>query len=233
MDLFSNPLIITASLTAGLAGSLHCVGMCGGLVTATTKSTTDVVIYQLGRLLGYLILGLMMGGIGSLFKLNTIHPALNYLPSLLIGGLFIVWGLQAFLGKKFHLPLPNFLQKIYQRTWLKIINFESGMFKSFLTGFITLFLPCGLLYGVILTSIALQSPLLSMLSMFFFWIGTLPSMMLAPKIVQNLLAPLRTHKPKVYALSLMLIGLLTIGWRSTKIEKFIEVKAVEDKPACH
>lgn len=218
---------------AGIAGSLHCVGMCGGLVTASTKSTSDVALYQLGRLLGYLLLGLIMGSIGSLFKLNTFHPALNYLPSFLIGGMFIVWGLQAFLGKSFHLPLPKFLQKTYQRTWLKIINFEAGILKSFLTGFITLFLPCGLLYGVILTSLALQSPFLSVLSMLFFWIGTLPSMMLAPKIVQKMLAPLRAHRPKIYALSLMLIGLLTIGWRSTKIEKFVEVKAVEDKPACH
>lgn len=230
---YLNSFVITASLFAGLAGSLHCIGMCGGLVTASTKSTTDVALYQLGRLLGYLILGLVMGSIGSLFKLNTIHPLLNYLPSLVIGLMFIFWGIQTLGGKRFHLPLPRFLQRIYQRTWLKIINFQAGALKSFLTGLITLFLPCGLLYGVILTSIALQSPLLSAMSMLFFWIGTLPSMMLAPKIVQKVLSPLRSRRPKIYALTLMLLGVLTIGWRATKIENFTQPTALEEKPTCH
>ncbi len=218
---------------AGIAGSLHCVGMCGGLVTASTKNTFEVFIYQMGRLLGYLLLGLIMGSVGSLFKLNTIHPSLNYLPSLLIGLMFIVWGIQSLSGKKFHLPLPRFLQKIYQATWLKVVNFRSGSLRSFFTGFITLFLPCGLLYGVILSSIALQSPLLSTLSMLFFWMGTLPSMMLAPKIAQKILSPLKQHRPKIYALSLVLMGLLTIGWRSTKIENYTKPQTSDTPKSCH
>jgi sulfite exporter TauE/SafE len=218
---------------AGLAGSLHCIGMCGGLVTASTKTTSDVALYQVGRLLGYLILGVVMGSVGSLFKLNTIHPSLNYLPAFFIGAMFIVWGLASLWGKRLHLPLPRFLQKLYQRSWMNVVNLESSGLRSFSTGLITLFLPCGLLYGVILSSLALQSPLLSTLSMLFFWIGTLPSMMLAPKVVQKILTPLRTHRPKVYAISLMLLGVLTIGWRSTKIEKFVEEKPAQEKPSCH
>ena len=218
---------------AGLAGSLHCVGMCGGLVTASTKTTFDIALYQVGRLLGYLFLGFIMGSVGSIFKLNTLHPSLNYLPSLLIGGMFILWGLSSLRGKSFHLPLPRFLQRLYQRSWMNVVNLKATSLRSFFTGLITLFLPCGLLYGVILSSLALQSPLLSMLSMLFFWIGTLPSMMLAPKIVQKILAPLRAHRPKVYALSLMLLGVLTIGWRSTKIENFVKPSVSIEKPSCH
>ncbi len=233
MALFTNPVVLTASFMAGLAGSLHCIGMCGGLVTASTKSTTDVGLYQIGRLLGYLILGFIMGSVGSLFKINTLHPSLNYLPSVFIGMMFIVWGISSLWGKKIHLPLPRIFKKIYQRSWMSVVNLQASGLKSFFTGLITLFLPCGLLYGVILSSLALQSPLLSTLSMLFFWLGTLPSMMLAPKVVQKILSPLRFHRPKIYAFSLMLLGVLTIGWRTTKIEKFVEAKPLEEKPSCH
>lgn len=202
-------------------------------MTASTKNTGEVVLYQIGRLLGYLILGAIMGSVGSLFKINTIHPALNYLPAFIIGAMFIVWGIASLSGKRLHLPLPTFLRKMYNRSWMNVVNLEAGALRSFGTGLITLFLPCGLLYGVILSSLALQDPLLSVSSMLAFWLGTLPSMLLAPQVVQKILSPLRSHRPKVYAVSLMLLGVLTIGWRSTKIEKFVSEKPKQEKQSCH
>ena len=56
------------SFLAGLSGSLHCVGMCGGLVTASCDKEKDVFRYQVGRLLGYMAIGAFAGFLGSFIK---------------------------------------------------------------------------------------------------------------------------------------------------------------------
>jgi hypothetical protein len=70
--------------------------------------------------------------------------------------------------------------------------------------------------------------------MFFFWLGTLPSMVLAPRIVQQVLRPLKAKLPKVYAVSLILIGVMTISFR---VVRFQEVNAgtpiSTEAPLCH
>ena len=75
------PLMISGLLT-GLFGSLHCLGMCGGLVTAFSMSRNKTVLQpnavavsrmadgsllqrHAGRLLGYALLGAVSGGLGA------------------------------------------------------------------------------------------------------------------------------------------------------------------------
>lgn len=201
------------SLIIGIGGSLHCVGMCGGLVTSCCHNNKDIVLYQIGRLGGYLLLGLLAGIFGSYLKVILNGTFLTYAPSILVGSLFIYWGIQNYRGIESIKSNNNFLSTTYQKIWKKFVFKNVSVSKSFITGFISLLLPCGLLYGVILATIAIQDKSLAILSVLFFWIGTLPAMMLAPGIVKKFLNPLKLHKPKIYAISLMLIGLITIGYR--------------------
>ena len=201
------------SLLAGIGGSIHCAGMCGGLVTASCQNTHEVFRYQLGRLLGYLLLGLAFSTIGQLFQFSFINTYFSLLPSLFIGALFIYWGLQNFRGKKAELPIPPFLRTAYQKLWRKLGTSSSTAFRSFFTGLISILLPCGLLYGVILGAVALQDWKSAVLSIFFFWLGTLPSMILAPSIFQKIIQPLKKSRPKISATCLMLIGVMTISFR--------------------
>lgn len=208
-----------ASFIAGIGGSLHCVGMCGGLVTSTCNKNQDIIRYQLGRLLGYLTLGLSAGFLGSLLKLETASPIVVILPGLMIGLLFLYWGIQNFKGKKAELPMPKFMGKIYTFLWKKLVFNNMSFSKSFFTGLISIFLPCGLLYGMVLGGVALQHPLIALASMFFFWLGTLPSMVLAPQIFQKIMAPFKSKLPRTYAVSLIVIGLMTISFRVVKFEE--------------
>ncbi len=145
------------SFAAGFGGSLHCVGMCGGLVTASCSNNKDIVRYQLGRLLGYLLLGLLAGTLASYLNFKNAHPLVALIPSLMIGGLFIFWGIQSFRGKKAELPLPKFLSVFYQKLWGSLIKGNTSFTRSLFIGFISILLPCGLLYGVVLGRVALQS----------------------------------------------------------------------------
>ncbi len=205
------------SFVAGLGGSLHCVGMCGGLVTATCQKSPDVLRYQVGRLLGYLLLGLLAGTLGSFLNFKTMPFYVSLIPALSIGLLFIYWGFQNYRGRKAELPMPEFMHKTYGKLWTKLVFRNQNFTKAFFTGFISIMLPCGLLYGLVLSTVALTHITEALTSMFFFWLGTVPSMVVAPQIIQRFLKPLKASLPKTYAISLMMIGVMTITFRVAKL----------------
>lgn len=224
------------SFIAGIGGSLHCVGMCGGLVTATCDKNTDIIRYQLGRLLGYLGLGVFSGFLGSLLKFENASPLVTIIPGLVIGCLFLFWGIQNWRGKKAELPMPKFMSQFYSFLWKKLVYKNMNFSKSFFTGLISIFLPCGLLYGIVLGGLALQHPLMALVSMFFFWLGTLPSMILAPHILKKILNPFRSKLPKTYGVTLILIGLMTVSFRVTnyyELQHRPKVEGVKPKMMCH
>lgn len=224
------------SFVAGLGGSLHCVGMCGGLVTATCEKSHDVFRYQIGRLLGYLTLGALAGVVGSFLNFKNVHPLVSLIPAMFIGLLFIFWGVQSYRGKKAELPAPKFLSRLYTQLWTKLVQKNQNFTKAFFTGLISIFLPCGLLYGVVLGTLALQHTHEALFSMFFFWLGTVPSMVVAPGIIQRLIRPFKARLPKTYAVSLMLIGVMTISMRMVKLHaghKDAPVQQTEHKMSCH
>lgn len=224
------------SFIAGVGGSLHCVGMCGGLVTATCQKSNEVARYQFGRLFGYLILGFFAGMLGKIFTIQTANPKLSLIPGIMIGGLFLYWGIQNLRGKKAEIPLPKFFNKIYTHLWIRFIHKNTTLSKSFFTGLLSIFLPCGLLYGVVLGIATFEHSFQALYAMFFFWLGTVPSMILAPTIVQKFLRPLKSKLPKTYAVSLIIIGLMTITFR---VSRFQEVNAATTnskqdlKHSCH
>lgn len=215
LDLFTNfqTFFPWAAFITGLGGSLHCVGMCGGLVTASCDKTTDLFRYQTGRLLGYLLLGFFAGYLGSLVKFENQSPMLSIIPGMFIGLLFLFWGFQSWKGKKAEVPMPKFMSQLYSYLWNKLVFKNLNFSKAFFTGLISIFLPCGLLYGVVLGGVAVQNSLMASISMFFFWLGTTPSMILAPHVLRKILNPLRNKIPKTYGATLILIGLLTVSFR--------------------
>jgi sulfite exporter TauE/SafE len=224
------------SFMAGLGGSLHCVGMCGGLVTASCSGSRDIIRYQTGRLLGYLGLGLLAGFTGGLLDFKRTPSSIQLIPAFFIGALFIFWGYQNYRGKRAELPTPKFMGRFYTQLWTKLVKNNSGLSKSFCTGLISIFLPCGLLYGVVLGAAALQHSHEAFFSMFFFWLGTVPSMVIAPKLIQSLVRPFKARLPKTHAISLILIGLLTIGFRAGKVyQAHADSKALQPqhKMSCH
>lgn len=224
------------ALLAGLGGSLHCVGMCGGLVTASCNNKNDVFKYQVGRLGGYMLIGALGGLIGSFLNLTSISPFLTLLSGLTIGALFIFWGLKNLSGNKPELPMPKFFGKFYSYLFQKMVIKNKTISKSFFTGLLSILLPCGLLYGVIIGAIAIKNPFIGMVSMLFFWLGTLPAMILVPRILQKIISPLQSKIPKTYAIGLMIIGLATI---MVRINNFYHVnhehhfEAKQRAPSCH
>ena len=205
-----------ATFLVGLGGSIHCVGMCGGLSLACAPTPKSNISYQLGRLLGYAALGLLSGVIGSFLILNQMHPYFSLLPAIMIGGLLIYWGINNWRGQKTEIPMPAFINKFVMGLWSKLIPSRGQSAKNsnaLLVGLISIFLPCGLLYGVVIALAAFQSPFLALISMITFWLGTVPAMSFAPEIIQRVFRPLARKLPNITSLLLVSIGILTISYR--------------------
>lgn len=171
---------ILEGFVIGFFGSLHCVGMCGPLALALplpTKSVWQKVIgallYNIGRAVTYSLLGLIFGFVGVGLK----HSGIQEMVSILCG---VVMILSVILPGVIKLPKGSnkFTNSIYNTLKKKIgdsLN-RRRISNLFIIGILNGFLPCGLVYVAIskaVLSLTLQE---SVLSMFFFGLGTLPMM---------------------------------------------------------
>lgn len=206
-------LLVMPGLTflIALSGSLHCLGMCGGLAIACSPTKTHTVSYHLGRLTSYLLLTLVGSLIGSIFFLKDSHWIFSLLPALMMGGLLIYAGSSQIKGRKPELPLPQSWKDALIGIWRKLFPTQKKVpfLSSAIAGSLSVFLPCGLLYGVVMAISTFNSPLIAMLSIFTFWLGTVPMLLFAPTVFKKL----TRFGPKALPILMILIGLGTICYR--------------------
>ncbi len=169
-------LFITA-LIMGAVGTFHCIGMCGPLALAlpvvTDNSTSrffSTLLYNLGRVTTYSILGAFFGIAGSSIAFFGYQQGL----SVTLGIVIIIFIL---LPKKIF-ARKNMLMRIFEKIRASLgklfirKNYHSVYFIGLLNGL----LPCGLVYLAIAGAISTGSVLKSSLFMAAFGLGTLPVM---------------------------------------------------------
>jgi len=168
---------IIAALILGLAGSLHCIGMCGPLMLALPLNSTSPRVWmrgrllnQLGRILTYGILGLTVGIVGQRLATAGLQQWLAMAAGLTML-FFIAWpaGLNRMKGP---LKMVGWLKK-QLGSWLQ----KKGDFSLFMLGLLNGLLPCGLVYIALASSLALGSALDGALFMMLFGIGTSPTLL--------------------------------------------------------
>lgn len=214
LDLFNNlnsqSLISIAmiSFLVGAISSLHCIGMCGGIMLATTQSFKEKLLYQFGRLSSYLIFAYLLSRLSS-EVLKTLQNS-NYIivVTVLIGLLFVVFGLQKIL--KFKIKL-KFLDKTYNYLFKKSLSLKSQGFKSFFIGMASIALPCSALYLFTFTLLSIVGFEYAFVGMFFFWIPTAIVLLFLGEFFSNFLtkkAP-KNFQGAIY----IVIGLSTLLYR--------------------
>lgn len=179
-------LELLAILAFGFFGSLgHCVGMCGGFIVSYTTAKMDAAsskrsqasghaFYNLGRISSYTLMGALFGFFGSLWEAT---PMMRMVMFGFSGLLMILMGLSLSGKLKFlvYLEYP-----ITQKKWFKTLFFSqlnSTSRVSFYTlGMLNGFLPCGLVYTMLITAIATKSALLGATVMLLFGISTIPTL---------------------------------------------------------
>lgn len=210
----SLPGVALIGLTIGFLGSLHCVGMCGAFATSCSQRKNQLLSYHMGKLLSYSLLGLLAGLMGSSLNFIVDNPYYKAIPAIGLGIFFIYAGLKSYFGGTvFKIKLPTALENVVQKGLGKAYRREQGGIRAFLIGSFSALLPCGLLYSTLLAFTALQSPLLGMVGMSSFALGTVPALTLAPTVINRIFKPFKQSWPKVTSLSLVSLGILTITYR--------------------
>src|SRR5262245_20456281 len=154
---------LSAALTAGFAGSSHCVVMCGGLAGALgmrTRATNnsasavlrDVSLYHVGRLSGYASAGALFGAFGEAMQSGLNLPTLSMTFRIAAGVLLVLVALKLATG----LNPTAWLERVGARFWKLLQPLARRSIErrttahSLMLGLLWGWLPCGLVYSTLL-----------------------------------------------------------------------------------
>ena len=175
-------LALTA-LLMGLAGGPHCVAMCGAACAGISQAAgphknTALWTFQLGRIIGYAILGgLAAASLQGLGWLTVQSAALRPVWSL-----FHVAALVLGLMLLFQARQPVWLESTARRVWARTRAFAAnqGRGTPMVIGMAWALLPCGLLYSALLVAALAGSTLGGAMVMALFAAGTSVTMVIGP-----------------------------------------------------
>lgn len=198
----------------GLLGSVHCIGMCGPLVMAlpisqktNLQKTIALVLYHLGKISSYTILGVLFGLFGSQFPVFGLQQNL----SIVIGIIILLYVLYVYVLKSKHIQI-GLLDLLYNAI-VKILSklFKHESWSTFLwIGMLNGLLPCGMIYLALTSAMATQNILEGGLLMAFFGLGTAPALIMAAIGGQFMGIAFRRNVQKSLPVFLFSMGLLLI-----------------------
>lgn len=177
------PLSYLTAFILGLFGSIHCMGMCGGIVGALSVNTQHArplalhLSYHLGRITTYGLIGLMAGLIG--LWLSSSHELAGAVLRSLSGAILILMGLYV-LGSTNTL---SWLEKAGAKLWKYVQPLSRYVLpvrsvkQALGLGLIWGLLPCGLVYSTLSWALVSANPLHSATLMMAFGLGNLPALL--------------------------------------------------------
>lgn len=235
------PLMI-AVLSASLLGSLHCAGMCGGLMffalgagddTAKRTRTRLQCAYHGGRMVTYTILGVAAGAIGQAIDFGGSYLGLQRAAAVVAGVMMIGFGLITLARLRgiriAHVSVPSPLRRGVERA--QRAAFSLTPFKRALSiGLLTTLLPCGWLYAYAFIAAGTASPVWGGLTMILFWAGTLPVMVSLGAGIQFLSGRLNRKLPYITAGAVVLVGAMTATGRIHAPEMSRANLGISDNP---
>ncbi len=211
--------LLAAAFVTGLLGSAHCFGMCAGLsglfaVNASVASLRPqipmAVAYNTGRILSYAFLGIVVASLGQTVvkAIPNIAAPVRFASGLLI----VIVGLQVAFNWRFLAPV----EKAGAKIWNHIAPAAKGLLpvtstpKALGLGLLWGWLPCGLVYSVLLLAATTANAVNGGLVMLAFGVGTMPAMIMTG-ISASKLSRFMSRKQLGAGLLIILIGLLTLA----------------------
>lgn len=206
--------LLIGGFLLGATGSLHCIGMCGPLSLALPLRSQNqmqkflaLVSYQIGRILTYAFLGLLVGAIGKPLQWGQYQQIF----SIIMGSLIILVAI-GYSRRLYFFQLPG-LAHFYAAVQ-KLISTRLKAAKGPI-GFIGLgmangLLPCGLVYVALASTLSIGNLVDSVGFMASFGAGTLPAMMLVGYSGQLIRPHTRAAFQKAVPYFIMALGVLLI-----------------------
>ncbi len=205
---------IWAAFVLGFLGSFHCIGMCGPIALAlpVPKSTNTSfisgrILYNLGRVISYSILGAVFGLLGKGIALSGFQQILSISLGIIIIAVII---LPQNLKNHFYKFIPvHKITSPFRSSIGKL--FKVGTLNSLLAiGFLNGFLPCGFVYMGVAAAIASGGILSGALVMAGFGLGTFPAMFTISVFGKYINLNVRKYLRKATPVFALILGIIFI-----------------------
>ncbi len=216
-------LLLTA-LMVGFLGGVHCVGMCGPLAGAFTFSLAPDIqrspqrlwwmqlVYNLGRLTSYVILGAIAGLVGLLLiEAGELLSMQRWLLGfagvwmLILAAWLMGWSA---LPARLEVLVAGGCARLSQHWRARFLPFRRGT-EAFVMGLLWGGMPCGLVYATLILAMSAGSVWAGMTVMLAFGLGTLPNLLAMGAFAETLRH--WTQKPWVRQIAGLSIISLAVG----------------------
>ncbi len=178
---------IIAVFFVGLLSGVHCLGMCGSIVGILTGQLPPGgsrwpfhLAYSSGRIASYTLAGALVGAVGQTGMLLRDDVPVQHLLFALSSLMLVALGLYI-AGIS---GLVRRIEGLGKFLWQRIQPLTRGLlpvktpFQAFLLGTLWGWMPCGLVYSVLVTALASGRADSGALVMLAFGLGTLPNLLL-------------------------------------------------------
>lgn len=232
--------LFVSMLALGLATSVHCISMCGPMVVTYavkgeesdhwTAKVVPNLAYQAAKITSYVIVGLLLGAIGSAFNLNGIRPWVMFAA----GAFMIVLG----LGMTGRVPWaarltprpPRFLitalSKLRRKAKADADQGAASIATPISFGLLTGLMPCAPLQAAQLAAAGTGSVLGGGVAMLAFGLGTAP-LMLGFGLASSMVPKHWKHRLTVaLAVVVMVFGVVFINRAATLVGSPVTFKTV-------
>jgi len=218
---------LAAAFVAGLAGSAHCFGMCGGIAAAlglrarsgtagnqVLPAVARAMLYHMGRLLSYAIAGSLAGLLGDLIWRALDLAQAGRLLRMVAGVLLMTLAIGLIVGRR----STGGIERLGGLLWSRLapaaerLARGGGVTEAFLLGGVWGWLPCGLVYSMLLLAAASAEVTTGAMIMLAFGVGTLPSMLGSSLLASQLAGLMQRAPARMFAgLLLLVFGLWTLS----------------------
>ncbi|MCC5883738.1 MAG: sulfite exporter TauE/SafE family protein [Halomonas sp.] len=200
---------LLAAFVFGLLGGAHCIGMCGGIMSALTFAVPPsmrsparlsglLLGYNLGRIASYMIAGALVAALGTVFALTpTTRVILQLFAAvmLILMALYIAnWWKGLLKVEALGRHLWRHLEPIGKRL-MPVVSLPQAIGLGAIWGW----LPCGLVYSMLAWSLATADPLTGAALMGAFGLGTLPSLLVTGFAARQLGTLIRHPATRTFA----------------------------------
>ena len=212
--------LLSAALLAGLLGSAHCLGMCGGISglfavnagVATLRTQVPFALtYNAGRVVSYAVLGSIVGLFGSVIVKASPSVAVGI--RLASGIIIILVGLKV----AFDIRWLNAIERMGASIWSRIAPAAKGLVpvtslpRALGLGLLWGWLPCGLVYSVLMIAATSAEPVSGAAVMVAFGVGTMPAMIMTGLGAARLAELMRRRSARLgMGLVIVAMGILTM-----------------------
>jgi len=191
--MIDDPVTLASAFLLGLFSTMHCIGMCGGIIGALSLSLpvevrnnkprlfSFVLTYNVGRLASYSLAGLIAGAVGTsalqaagFDQGHTVLRLIGIIMMVAIGLYLTGWLPQLASVEKIGVPVWRRLEPL-GRKLVPVTTLPRALAYGLVWGW----LPCGMVYFVLIWALTAGDALHGAMIMLAFGAGTLPTLITA------------------------------------------------------